>query len=197
MLNSVLIENEDPSKQNSEPLSNNHPNRLMIEYFQKKEIDNTPKPVTEKEVRTKLPEYKMHAASLNGEKSYEGEIIFTHEKKKRTRLVVKKGPENIPVALGKIALIYTENKIVYAVNENGNKYIVEEKLTTLAQTLNEQFFFRANRQYIININYIKSFRTYERVKLKIDLTLDDINNQHSIIISQESAAAFKKWIHSA
>lgn len=61
--------------------------------------------------------------------------------------------------------------------------------------LNPLSFFRANRQYIININYIKRFRTVEKVKVQV--TMDLMIGEHSVVISQESAAAFRKWIQYA
>ena len=48
---------------------------------------------------------------------------------------------------------------------------------------------------IININFVKGFKAYEKVKLVVDLTLPEIN--HSIIISQETAPAFRKWMYEA
>lgn len=117
--------------------------------------------------------------------------------RKRTRLIVKKGIENIPVALEHIALLYTENKIVYAIDCNGKKYIAESSLFELEQELDDRVFFRANRQYIININHVKSFRTYERVKLRIDMKPEELNDRYHIIISQETAPAFREWIYAA
>ena len=39
------------------------------------------------------------------------------------------------------------------------------------------------------------FKTYEKVKLQVDLTCS--LNAHKIIISQETAPHFKKWIYEA
>ena len=124
-------------------------------------------------------------------------VVYYPEKKKRTRLVVQKGIENISMPLEDIALFYTENKIVYAVDQTGKKYMTENNLLDLQQELDDAVFFRANRQYIININHIKSFKPYEKVKLKIDMRLKELNEQFYIIISQETAAAFRKWIYAA
>ena len=96
-----------------------------------------------------------------------------------------------------IALFYSENKIVYAIDQHGKKYITENNLSELEQELDQSFFFRANRQYIININHLKSFRTYERVKLKVDMNPGVLHEECHIVISQETAPAFKKWIYSA
>jgi len=124
-------------------------------------------------------------------------VIHSPERKKRTRWIVRKGAENIFLLLNNIVLFYTENKIVYAIDQVGKKYIAEESLSELESELDSSIFFRANRQYIININHVKSFRVYEKVKLKVDMNPGELNDQYYIIISQETTPAFKKWIYAA
>jgi len=75
------------------------------------------------------------------------------------------------------------------------KYVSDKTLSELEEELDSTTFFRVNRQYIININYVKSFKAHEKVKLLIDITIPEIN--HSIVISQETAPAFRKWMHDA
>jgi DNA-binding LytR/AlgR family response regulator len=124
-------------------------------------------------------------------------VINLSRPKRRTRLIVRKGIENIPMLLHNISFFYTENKIVFAIDQFGKKYIAESNLSELEHELDENIFFRANRQYIINVEHIKSFRTHERVKLKVDMNPAELNEHYSIIISQENAQAFRKWIYEA
>lgn len=116
---------------------------------------------------------------------------FFHGKKK-TRLLVKTGTENMVLRLEDVVLIYTQDKLVYVIDQSSKKYISDRPLGELATELDKNIFFRANRQNIVNINYIKSFKPHERVKLLIQITIPDID--HFIIISQETAPAFRKWI---
>lgn len=116
-------------------------------------------------------------------------------KKRKTRLLVQKGLENILLRLEDIVLFYTDNKVVYVADRFEKKYLINSSLLELEQELDPFIFFRANRQYIININFIKSFRAYEKVKIKVDLNLSELN--HCIIVSQETATHFRKWIYEA
>ena len=116
-------------------------------------------------------------------------------RRKRTRMLVQKGMENILLKLDDIVLFYTESKIVYVIDRHEKKHLVDSNLLELENELDPLVFFRANRQYIININFIKSFRAYEKVKIKIDLSLSELN--HCIIVSQETAPVFRKWINEA
>ena len=91
-----------------------------------------------------------------------------------------------------MVLFFTENKIVYVIDKTGRKYLIDKNLSDLEVELDNKTFFRVNRQYIININYIRSFKAYERVKLQIELTVTDLN--YFIVVSQETAPLFRKWI---
>ena len=117
-----------------------------------------------------------------------------HVKKKKTRLLVQKGIENILLRLDDIVLFYTENKVVYVIDKLDKKYLIYSNLSEIEEDLDPLVFFRANRQYIISINFIKSFRAYEKVKIKVDMSPE---SSHWIIISQETAPSFRKWIYEA
>lgn len=75
------------------------------------------------------------------------------------------------------------------------KYMVDKNLSDLEEELDKETFFRVNRQYILNINYVKSYKSYDRVKLQVDLLVNA--GAHNIVISQETAPLFKKWIYEA
>jgi DNA-binding LytR/AlgR family response regulator len=112
----------------------------------------------------------------------------------RKRLIVKKGIENIALKTEDIALILTENKLVFVVEgQTGKKYISDKNLSELESELDRSVFFRANRKYIISLNFLKAFRTFEKVKLLVDMNIP--NNGHQIIISQDNSKAFKRWIN--
>lgn len=119
--------------------------------------------------------------------------LITTMKKKKTRLIVRKGNENIALKVEDIAFIYRDNTIIIAVDKDEKKYLCDKNLTALEEELDASLFFRANRKYLINIQFIRGFKTFEKVKLEVSLTL--AANNHAIIISQETAPQFKKWIY--
>ena len=106
---------------------------------------------------------------------------------------MRRGIENIPLVTADIAIIYTENKLVYVIDKDGRKYISDKHLSDLEADLDESIFFRVNRQYIVNVSFIKSYKSYDKVKLQVDLTMPDLHHHH-IVISQEMAPSFRKWI---
>lgn len=125
-------------------------------------------------------------------KSWAMEEAITN-KKKKTRLIVRKGAENIALKVEEIAFIYRDNTIIVAVDKEEKKYLCDRNLSALEQELDEAMFFRANRKYLVNIQFIRGFKAFERVKLEVSLSLPCCS--HNIIISQETAPLFKKWIY--
>lgn len=117
------------------------------------------------------------------------------EKRKKTRLLVKRGATNIVLLLNDVVAIHTTNKLVYVIDRNSKKYSIDKTLTELEEELDPAIFFRANRQYIININFVKSFKAYKKVKLLVDINIS--GQDYRVCISQHVAPAFKKWMNEA
>ena len=61
-----------------------------------------------------------------------------------------------------------------------------------SEELEESKFFRVNRKYIVNVNYIKRFLPVEKSKVVVELTIP-INEE--IVVSQENASEFKRWMN--
>jgi DNA-binding LytR/AlgR family response regulator len=168
--------------------------RFMMDAFENNGIDYLLKPVCQDELQKAIEKYRHLERHFKVEK----EDVAFHQlmhyvtTKKRSRILVRRGIENISLPLQEIVLFFTENKIAYAVDRSGRKLMVDKNLSDLEKELDEKLFFRANRQYLLNIDYIKSFKPYERVKLWVDLTVP--HSGHSIIVSQETAPFFRKWL---
>ena len=168
--------------------------QFMMNAFEYNGIDYLLKPIHEDELQKAIIKYRMLEKHFSDQPSLNKLVQYVSNHKK-TRLIVKKGLENISLRLEDVVLFYTENKIVYVIDRIGKKYLSDKNLGELEMELDDQLFFRANRQYIVNINFIKGFKSYEKVKLQVDLNIPELN--HSIIISQETAPAFRKWMYEA
>ena len=119
--------------------------------------------------------------------------VITAMKKKKTRLIVRKGNENVVLKVEDIAFIYRDHTIIVAVDKDEKKYLCDKNLSALEEELDPSVFFRANRKYLLNIHYIRSYKTFEKVKLEVFLSIS--NSNHNIVVSQETAPFFRKWMH--
>ncbi|MEI6947421.1 LytTR family DNA-binding domain-containing protein [Paraflavisolibacter sp. H34] len=164
--------------------------QFMIRAFEYNSIDYLLKPVCREDLQKALVKYKKLEQHFTGQHAFFRNFLQETARPKRTRLVVKKGQEHISLPLEDVALFLSENKVVYALDKSGRRLLTDKNLSDLEAELDPKTFFRANRQHIVNIAYIKSYKTYERVKLKVELALPDT----FLIISQETAPEFKKWM---
>ena len=168
-------------------------NEYMMNAFTSNGIDYLLKPVSHPELKQALDKYHMledHFGARNGKmESFYQQL----EPRKKSRLIVRKGLEFLALNIDEVVLMYTENKLVYVVDKWGKKYMMDKNLAEMEDDLDPKMFFRANRQYIINVQFIKGFRSYEKVKLQVEMSVP--SPRHEIIISQEQAAGFRKWMY--
>jgi len=92
-----------------------------------------------------------------------------------------------------ISFIYTENTITYICCLDGKVYNSNSSLDELLKDLDNTYFFRANRQFILSINAIEKIYKYGNNQLKIDLNPPSVI---PIIVSKNKASDFKKWLGS-
>lgn len=118
-------------------------------------------------------------------------ISKNDEVKKKQFFIIKKGMAYLTIKTEEMVMIYTLKDVTYVVNRDGKKYTYSQSLNTLENELDDRFF-RANRQYIINIYYIRSFRAHERNKLLVEMNVN--NSIVTIGISQITAPKFKEWV---
>ncbi|MEP6594575.1 MAG: LytTR family DNA-binding domain-containing protein, partial [Ginsengibacter sp.] len=166
--------------------------KFMLYAFENNGIDYLLKPVDKEELKKALYKYKMLEDHFADHIQSVYNLVQTFNVNKKTRLLVKKGVEHISLKIEDVALFYTENKIVYVIDKSGKKFTIDKTLNELETDLDKKIFFRVNRQYIVNLSFVKSYRSYEKVKLQLDLVVPNIN--HFIVISQITASHFRRWI---
>ncbi|HSU28555.1 MAG TPA: LytTR family DNA-binding domain-containing protein, partial [Chitinophagaceae bacterium] len=137
---------------------------FMLNAFTHNGIDYLLKPVNKHELEKSIFKYRMLENHFTWHNEPVKNLIGQIDNRKKTRLVVRRGLEHIALRLEDIVLFYTENKLVYVIDKQGKKYLGDKNLTDMEEELDNTVFFRANRQYIVNINFIRGFKTFEKVK---------------------------------
>lgn len=112
--------------------------------------------------------------------------IDTNDKLGENDLVfVKDGDKCWFVKLRDVPVFESEGNYVRVYFEN-NKPLILKSLNNLANRLDEKHFFRANRKYIINLNWIESIENWFNGGLKVKL-----KNGEEIEISRRQASKLK------
>ena len=166
-------------------------NKYLTEAFEYNSIDYLLKPIDTNKLRNTLDKYRNlqqhftsnYSALLN---------VINNPKKVKSRILVKRGTEFLTLRTEDIVYFFTEHKLVFAVDKQNKKYLCDiANLGELEEMLDEKLFFRVNRKYIVNADYIVKFKSIDKSKICIDL---QVLPSEEIIISQENAPVFKRWI---
>lgn len=109
----------------------------------------------------------------------------------KTNILVYVKDKILPINTNSIVYINSDNGIVTLWLEGNMRYIVNYTLDTLMEMLNPAVFYKANRQFIINKNFIKSIERYFTRRLVVRLTTP---TEEDIVISKVKATEFLKWV---
>ncbi|SEL99605.1 transcriptional regulator, LytTR family [Aquimarina amphilecti] len=110
------------------------------------------------------------------------------------QITIDNGTKMTKLTYQNIACFYSENKIVYTIKNDGTTINTDFTLNELEEKINDQLFFRANRQIIIHKDTVDLIEKIENGKLRIRLkafikkdTIAEIN------ISRYKRKAFVDW----
>jgi DNA-binding LytR/AlgR family response regulator len=168
--------------------------QYVQDVFRFNSIDYLPKPLNEEQVVMAVDKYRRV------EETFFEKIIYKklgglYKANAKTKVIGKRGTENVILDIADVVLFYKESKLVLIIDKDEKKYIVEgATLSELEQDFKLSGFFRVNRQYLVNVKYIKSYKSFERVKLLVSLSISPFKN---LVVSQENSKAFKQWISGA
>lgn len=166
--------------------------KYLTEAFEYNSIDYILKPIDQEKLRGAMKKYKGLQQHFLGNYSSLFNNFNNSQEKKKSRIIVKRGMEFQAIRTEDIVYFFTEHKLVFLVDKDNRKYMAEaNNLSELEVELDPNMFYRANRKYIVNANFIKRFKPLERSKISVELTLQV---DEEIIVSQENSSAFKKWI---
>ena len=168
--------------------------QYAIQAFKVNSVDYLLKPIDEEALYTSLKKFKK--LFMNTQNSlppnYQNllAMMTTNFQDIKERFLVKSGRKFLSISVDKIALIYTENKLVKLVTFDDKSFAIDQTLDELERSLNPTHFFRANRQDILSINAIKSVEQ-EYGSVMVHLT---IKSKQEISISRKRVNSFKQWM---
>ncbi len=146
-------------------------------------VDYLLKPIKKEELQAALTRAKQR----NVPTTLPNEI---QEKYPSQRFMVKIGNQVKVIDYQEVSYFYSQEKITFAVIENGRKYPINQPLDKLETTLSNDFF-RANRQIIVKKTAVTNIQTHTKSRLKLTLSP---NFNEEVIVSTEKAGSFKKWL---
>jgi DNA-binding LytR/AlgR family response regulator len=169
-------------------------NEYAIKAFKVNSIDYLLKPIDKPELEAALKKFHLLQSKFSNE-AYLRQMAelfsnFNKVKKYKERFAVHIGRSVTLIPVEEIALFIKE-EIIYLINREGKKLITDfRSLDEVQELIDPKLFYRANRQCIVQLPFIESYRTDDTGK--ITLKMRGLKTGE-LIISKDKAADFKKW----
>lgn len=162
--------------------------QYTLKAFKLNSIDYLLKPILDEDVAGAIEKYKSFIPSDSSVSSQEIKELIKKDKSTLSRILVKIGYNLKIVQTDEVSCFYSENKIVYLQTKERN-YPSDFTLDELAEVLDEKKFFRVNRQFIINSDFIKNIHTSPNYKVDLEF-----QPQEEITVSRDRVKDFKDWL---
>ncbi len=165
-----------------------------IKAFKHNSVDYLLKPINEEELQVAIDKYetiyKSEPRNLQAEQ-LKNLLKELNPKSYKSRFSIKVGQKYKLVNTSEISCFYSEQKGTYINTSGGNNYPIDTPLEHLETIVDPSVFYRVNRKFIVNIDYIKDIIAYSNSRLKVTLTND---SKHDIVVSRERVKEFKAWL---
>jgi len=166
----------------------------MLQAFKVNSIDYILKPVDKEELQAALDKYDtFHRANI-----LDVRLIHMLQQLPRTgqvyrsRFLIRQGDRLFTVNTDVVRYLRADDKIVLLHTTGPGKYIVDETMEELEQSLDPALFFRLNRSYIAHVDAIRQIHAHFNGRLKIQLA--DCSDT-DIFVSRQRSQEFKRWLN--
>ncbi len=162
--------------------------QYALQAFKANGIDYLLKPFGETDVRKAIEKYQSIRQEIPT--SSLKQLFEQLQTPKKQSVLVNFRERIIPVNLKNISFFYSTNHTTSIIFEE-KELTIHYSLDDLEKILDATKFYRANRQFIINRDFIQEIQHYFSRKLVVILT---IPTKENIIISKAKASDFLKWV---
>ena len=167
-----------------------------IKAFQLNSIDYLLKPISAGALETALRKLDAMRNVLVREKSWPDSSQFENllrmmKKDYKTRILLKTGDQIRSVEMDEIAYFYAEDDVVFAMQKNKGRAIVDYTLNQLEAELDPRDFFRVTRGCIARITAIKKVSKYFNSRLMIEF---DPPMEEKLLVSRVNVPGFLQWL---
>jgi two-component system response regulator LytT len=169
-------------------------NEYALEAFRANGIDYILKPFTRETLERAFQKYgqlkKIFSIDQSQQFSAMIQMMSERNAEKTASVLVYHQDKIIPVKLEDIALVYLENENTHLLTFSGKTYYSNKKLDELERTAGN-YFFRANRQFLISRKAIADVSSFFSRKLSINLVFPF---KEKIIVSKARSPEFLDWL---
>jgi DNA-binding LytR/AlgR family response regulator len=165
--------------------------QYAIRAFQLNGISYLLKPISADDVRDAVQKLDNLRRHLGNETLMQTLISQIKAPAFRERFMVTAGSKLRSVTTAEIAWFVSEGRYTKIITKDNHKYLINDTMEKLEETLSPSRFFRINRKYIVAIDSIASMTPWSKSRIKLELlpATDD-----EVVVSVERSGEFKFWL---
>lgn len=163
--------------------------QYALQAFKVNGIDYLVKPFSESDVRKSIEKIRNLRQTETDNESLK-QLFIQLQKPKKQSILMAYRDKIVPINFQKISYFYSSQHtttIWFEGKEVGVNYTLDE----LEKMIDTTTFYRANRQFIINRDFIREIEHYFARKLAVHLTQP---TPEIIIVSKAKASNFLRWL---
>jgi DNA-binding LytR/AlgR family response regulator len=167
--------------------------QYTLKAFKVNSIDYLLKPIEEKELEQAVEKYRQLYGNREGGFTEKMQKLIREitANRYKERLLIKRGQQFSYLKTEAAAYCFADGKLCYAVDFNGNRYLLDNNLSQLEEQLQPARFYRINRHLLVNIDAVQKVHTWLGGRLKLELSL---STTAETVVSRERVNGFKEWL---
>lgn len=165
--------------------------QYAMEAFKLFSIDYILKPVSADSLQKAILKYRAIADTFKAVDYAALLPAITNTPVYKSRFLARVGQRLFFVDINDVAFFQADNKVVFLVDKEGNRYLVDYTMEKLEEVLDPKEFFRLNRKFIVKVTAIEQVKPYFNSRLKLTIKGSAISDE--LVISRERVADFRTW----
>lgn len=163
-----------------------------LKAFKVNSVDYLLKPIEEGALSVALNKFKNLRLPIVEDSSPLERVMSGMAKHHKSRFLIKIGSKYRSVEVKDIRYFCVQDKTTFLSTDQGREYPIDYSLDKLQAQLDQDTFYRLNRNCLININAVEDMIAYSSSRLK--LVIKDEENSDLFVVSRDKVTDFKKWI---
>lgn len=165
--------------------------QYAIQAFKVNSIDYLLKPIQQNDLDTALAKFFKSNKQTVAPNILKELLSSMQTSQMRSGILVKEGSGFVQVRISELLYMYSQDSITFGIT-NTKRFIIDETIDQLFNTLDQTKFYRINRGQIISKISIQKIEPYfnHRVKLSISNPRDQ-----EFIVSRQKTSDFKEWLN--
>jgi len=165
-----------------------------IQAFKVNSVDYLLKPVQQEDLEVALHKFEKTKKATNELDATLLNTLLTsiQSPKKRSGILVKEGNGFVQIKISDLLYVYSESSMTFGITHTNKRYIIDETMDQLFDSLRKTMFYRINRGQIVSKASIQKIEPYFNHRLK--LTVSNSRDQE-FIVSRKKVHDFKEWMN--